>query len=302
MRDAMYVNGLPYSGELYPYTGKYYPFVSENGECKKKCCRYRIFPQQLGAHFVCWRRNISVIWFVKKPKQFTSNEVKIIHQERDQIYRKQQEKRKLLHCRKQPHTLCIQFLGKIIDYKNKSQIHPYTKRKKIIPYMSWGFRKFLIIPVLDINYIPQSIQFIYPNGFKHGKTGAPLSGNMIWLSKELPNNYAGIICVCEGWATGCTIREMISVPVICALNCHNLLKVILALVRRYPKAYIKICSDNDSGKSDNPGLVSARKVSLRTGVVLTYPIADDTKVTDFNDLFINYGGEEVRRQLALTRE
>lgn len=299
LRDAMNANGFPYGGNLHTYVGTYHQFTSENGDCKNKCCRYRIFESQLGAHITCWRRDNDFIWFQGNYKKLSIEEKEILQKERDDV----RDKRNAAYAKAT--SRCIKFLFKAITYKNNAPIHPYVKRKHIPALTAITCRKMLVIPVLDIDYQIQTLQFIMPNGFKKFKTGGKSSGGMIWLCRELPDSYDSVIRVCEGWSTGCTIAEMTKSPVICALNAYNLPIVVQALKQRYVNANIHICADNDQWKKENTGLKYAEPIAKRLGCVLHYPIFDNFDIskqpTDFNDLLLLADSEEVKRQIILNR-
>lgn len=189
--------------------------------------------------------------------------------------------------------------------------HPYVRKKRITPYYSKAIkrerwiREVLILPIRDINYELQSVQVIKANGFKRCWKGTTYKDNMIWLSYPLPLAYKGIIYVCEGYATACTIYQASGKPTICALNAGNLLSVCFQLRRKYPNACVKIAADNDFTKQENTGLRVGREVAIRVGISLHYPIFHGLCVeghpSDFNDLAALTDMECVKKQLLLIR-
>lgn len=196
------------------------------------------------------------------------------------------------------------FLGETC--KETSLIHPYVMRKRIIPYYARQIRSYLILPILDVNRNLQSLQYIKENGFKQFKKHASLLNGMVWLSESLSKNYDGIIHICEGWATGCSIYEAMGSPVICSLSASNLINVAIELRTKYPLSKLKICADNDFSNKENIGVINGRKAALLTGGTLHFPIFDafkyNEKPSDFNDLFCLAGIEEVENQLCTTRK
>ena len=129
---------------------------------------------------------------------------------------------------------------------------------------------------------------------------------MIWLSPEPSLDYKGVIRICEGWSTGCTIYSITKSPVVCALNAYNLPKIAVLIGRKYHDAFGKICADNDQWGKENVGLIQGRLAAGATGMSLHYPIFDgmetSRKPTDFNDLFLMTDGEQTKRQLILIRK
>jgi phage/plasmid primase-like uncharacterized protein len=294
--NALASYGLSYSGEIKYHAGSYHRFTSNNGACKNNCCGYRIFESQLGAHIICFRQDIDEIWFDGSYKRLFLHEKIALEEERRRILLNREKRYKEKSAR------CIKFLSKIIHLPNKAIHHPYIIRKKILPLSAITVRDLLVIPILNIHHEIQSLQFITKSGFKLFKKGAPTTGGMIWLTIILPVDYSGVIRLCEGWATGCTIAQLTKQPVVCALNAYNIVRVALDLKRKYIHAHIKICSDNDSAKKKNVGLKYATDAAKAIGASLHYPIFENNKGTDFNDLFILSGEEATRRQLTLIRK
>ena len=142
-----------------------------------------------------------------------------------------------------------------------------------------------------------------------------------------------IILVAEGYATGATLHEATGHPVAIAFDAGNLQPVAQALHKRYPKARILICADDDAyGKcreckasvkkadgptcpacgqphgADNAGVSAAQAAALAVGGAYIAPaFADDArwakfqaqghKITDFNDLHAAEGLAVVRAQV-----
>ena len=179
--------------------------------------------------------------------------------------------------------------------------HPYVVKKKIIPYYSQQFRSTLIVPIHDINHNLRSLQFIKPDGFKRFKKNALSTGSMCWLSEDLPDNYEGHIYLCEGYATGCTIKEILPGAVFCAMGASNLEECAVNLRKRFVKSRFHVCADNDQYLKKNVGLIAARKALSKTGGTLHYPefkeIFLPEKPTDFNDLLCLLDWEETEKQL-----
>ena len=277
--------------------GKYHRFRSL-GTCKSKCCEYRIFENQLGAHFKCFRRGIDRFWFDGDMNKVTVMQRKAMAVERQRV---EQER---VRTRSDVAKRCQKFWAKISAMKSLPS-HPYTLRKKIYPHNAVIIRSLCVLPVRNIDYEIQSLQFIKVNGFKQFKAGGSVSANMIWLCDELPKDYSGIIRLCEGWSTGCTIKSITKSPVICALNAYNLVKVAKELRTHFIKAHVKICADNDQWGKENVGLKCAKEASELTGYALHYPEFQDfeagSQPTDFNDLYNIAGYEAVKRQLILIR-
>ncbi len=188
------------------------------------------------------------------------------------------------------------------------KLHPYIIKKKIIPYYARQIRSWLLIPISNIDHELVTLQIIKPDGFKRLWKGTSQKSLCIWLWDKLPDNYSGVIRICEGYATGCTIREITRNPVVCGINSLNMIKVCIELRRKFIHSIIKICADNDKWGKENIGIKHALDASKFTGAKVYYPIFEkNTKntyihnPTDFNDLFICQGKNEVKNQLLINR-
>ena len=197
--------------------------------------------------------------------------------------------------------------GKFYVTKVNANInHDYVTRKKITPYYARQVRSWLLIPVSDVDNKLVTLQIIKPDGFKRLWKGTSHKNNMVWLSSTLPENYSGIIRLCEGYATGCTIYSVTKSPVVCALNANNMPLVAGLLRDKYPLSIIKICADHDQWGSENAGLNYAVKASSACGGLIYWPDFDgldiSKKPTDFNDLFLLSDKETVKKQLIRIRK
>ena len=86
LQNAMFDRDFPYSGTFNHTIGAYHAFTSENGECKKKCCRYRLFENDLGAHLSCWRRKLDSYWFLKEGNKLSYEEKYTLEHERNKMF------------------------------------------------------------------------------------------------------------------------------------------------------------------------------------------------------------------------
>jgi hypothetical protein len=95
------------------------------------------------------------------------------------------------------------------------------------------------------------------------------------------------ICICEGYATGATIHEATSYPVIVAFNAGNLSKVAKIIKTQYPNFDLIIAGDDDFQSEKNPGRKAATEAALATQARLIFPTFTESREashTDFNDM------------------
>lgn len=200
-------------------------------------------------------------------------------------------------------------------YKNLPKVtsHAYLKKKNIKPHKI-KFRKKhseLIVPLYGTDGRIWTLQKITKKGGKYLFTGGRKQSSYfpICTSKE----DLSVFTVCEGFATGASVREATKLPVIVALDSGNLKPVLEALKAKYPASKFIICADNDAFtmKPDkvtpwNPGIESAHKAAQAIGgAYVVHPdfssldqqAYEETKPTDFNDLHAVAGLDEVRAQI-----
>lgn len=196
----------------------------------------------------------------------------------------------------------MNYSKKMWDSSSKNGSSAYLLKKGVsaesIRYLNDGS---VLVPMLDYSQQPAvfvGIQTIKENGTKLFPKGVAKSGSACRLG-DLSN---GLIMVCEGYATGMSLRAATgySIAVFVAFDAGNLLKVLLMLREKYPNLAILVCADNDQKTKGNPGIKFAKKaVKNLTKSDVIYPIfaPDDKQSSDFNDLHMIRGLDAVKRQL-----
>jgi len=158
---------------------------------------------------------------------------------------------------------------------------------------------------LPLNERLRGIQRIHPSGQKRftrdfGKNGSSLRLGDADLSTRL-------ILVCEGYATGLSIRQAIDrrYPVFVALDAYNLATVV-PMLRSMFTARLLVCADDDWLSTDhegpNPGRRRAMAIAKQTEacdivVPIFRPSTRQSGDTDFNDLHMRQGLNSVMAQL-----
>lgn len=211
--------------------------------------------------------------------------------------------------------------------------HPYGKRKKL--GAAHGARQFgddIILPMQDERGEIVSVQRIQPDGEKRLKKHAPKRGFFIAITGEdpyppfaLPSGLAeprqGVepvsennpdepksgdssepdepkrLWICEGWATGISIREATGDWVVAAIDAGNLLPVAKKIKKLCP-AYEIVCGADNDQKYGNTGVSSAYDLLEECGIPFVEPIfPDGHDGTDWNDYASLHGLEETKRAL-----
>lgn len=144
-------------------------------------------------------------------------------------------------------------------------------------------------------------QVINGDGEKRFTPGTAKQGSACRLGMVVVDE---LILVCEGYATGLSIRAGIDkrYPVFVAFDAGNLGSVVELLRSTFPTSPILICADDDWKTTGNPGISKAKLIVKNVPFVhFIYPVFPrlrGDKDTDFNDLHLCAGLDEVKRQFA----
>jgi putative DNA primase/helicase len=137
----------------------------------------------------------------------------------------------------------------------------------------------------------------FTKGFTKPRCALRLGGGVVPLDQP--------ILVCEGYATALTIRMATGrrVTVFMALDAGNLVHVCEMLRELYAEHRLLICADDDWHTEGNPGRDKARSTAKALGRCdIVWPvfagIDRGAKDTDFNDLHLRCGLNEVQRQFS----
>lgn len=195
-------------------------------------------------------------------------------------------------------------LSKYVKNLSKLDKHPYLKKKKIQPYPVKVRKKTgeIILPLVGSDGKVWTIQKINKKGGKYLFAGGKKQGCYYPIGSA--KDDLSIILVCEGFATGVSLRQATKRPVIVAVDSGNLPLVTVALKSKYPDSKFIICADNDAftknskGEAWNVGIEAAKKAPHAIGgAYIVHPRFDNMsdedynskKPTDYNDLHDHLG-------------
>ncbi|EFN2770955.1 hypothetical protein HKW11_001985, partial [Campylobacter coli] len=112
--------------------------------------------------------------------------------------------------------------------------------------------------------------------------------------------------ICEGFATAATIYKALNKPVIMGVDAGNLSKIVETLKNKFENTPITLIADNDKKRElkglSNVGVETAKEIQQRfSDIKVIIPKISDQEagqgVSDFNDIFLNKGLDEVKKQL-----
>lgn len=155
--------------------------------------------------------------------------------------------------------------------------HPYIKRKQIKPLGIKQGSNIIYVPFFnhDNPHIIQSWQTIDSKGNKLYKKGHSVE-NAYFYHGQLK----GRIYVCEGYATAISIFMLTSHMTVACGSKPTLNKTAKLLKKKYPKAQIIICLDNDGPKTPD--------IEIPKGIDSIKPLLPHGKEKyDYNDYYID---------------
>lgn len=171
--------------------------------------------------------------------------------------------------------------------------HPYLVAKGIEPGMlriDKNDKNKLLVPVILDKKI-RSLQEIKPGIDK------PFEKCFTFNSRIKGCYYSigkpeGIICICEGVATGFSIHKATGYAVVIAFSCGNLSAVSLHIRSKLPGALILLCSDNYA-RGREEAIKAAELVNGKV-VLAVFDELGTEKDKDFNDMAKLYGLDQVK--------
>ncbi len=293
-RSQMVQAGLDYTKPIIN-DGKIHRFKSAGDHGKN--CWYLLYPgsPSVGV-FGCWKRGIKETW-CDRSRKLSQDDWTEVRRQWKEAQLAQERERAELNARAAKATEDIMRRSPCATAD-----HPYLRRKGIAVIGSLGIRYGdLLVPLHDIHGQLCSLQFINADGAKKFLTG----GRVLGCFSPIGNQLTGPLVICEGFATGASIHQATRLPVVCAMNCHNLLPVAKAFRAKFPRREIIIAGDNDAFTVDikkgpwNPGLEAAGVAAKTIGARLALPQfkTTSTKPTDFNDLHLLEGINTVKAQI-----
>lgn len=158
----------------------------------------------------------------------------------------------------------------------------------------------LMIP-MRIGSELHSAQYIAADGTKRFHPGGRVKGCYSLLGSGTEANERGALLLCEGYATGVTLRAATGLPVAVCFTAGNLLEVAKFMRSKLPDVVLILCADDDHRTEGNPGLTKANEAARAVAGLVAIPdfgANRPDKATDFNDLMKHCGWEAVKQAIA----
>lgn len=279
MLDAMQREGIFYAGPIIA-DGRIHRFPTENK--RKRNGWYVCFGE--GGAFGNWSEGITHKWRGSGEISASSqSDIRKQQQATQKSLIKQQEeaRRKAIH---------------VWNNSRGKGYSPYLFYKRINAFGIRFDRDVILVPLRDIYGKLWGYQRILPDGKKYFLSGGKAKGCFHSIGAINSNEH---IFIAEGYATAASIHIATNEPVAVCLNVGNLEAVASALCRTYPHLSITIAADNDQWKERNIGKETAYRIAGEYGCNVVVPVFHtiEGKPTDFNDLHVLEGLDEVAQQL-----
>lgn len=242
------------------------------------------FEDGLGGVFGDHRTGLQQTWQAKRDRSNTAVE-------REAFQRKVAEVRTQREAEeKQRHAEAAEQAAAIWKSAAPVEADDYLRRKEV---KSHGLREHegkLVVPLRDTDLKLHSLLFISADGEKRFLPGGSVTGHYFGIGKP-----AGVICICEGYATAASVHEATGHAVAVAFDAGNLVPVAKVLRAKYPDLKIILCADNDLHDDDKPntGIEAATKAARAVKGLLAVPEMDGAKC-DLNDLAVAKGADAVK--------
>lgn len=169
---------------------------------------------------------------------------------------------------------------------------PYLERKQVKAYGVKFHKSTVIIPMVKERRLT-GLQSIGASGFKKYLQHSDVKGAMHLIAGS------SRVALCEGYSTGASIHEATGWSVAICFSANGL----VACAPYFKKKDAVICADNDLATKEkigkNPGLIAGKKAAEYLECPLFLPQFDTLEFSDFNDLHVNFGLDEVRKQCLI---
>jgi putative DNA primase/helicase len=220
------------------------------------------------------------------------------------------------------------WLKRLFNKAPKASSHAYLTAKGIQAHNARIRVKTgeLYIPIYASSGLMLGLQRISLK-FKGYSKGTQKAGGYAAFAKA--GDDLSTIVICEGWATGATIKEATGLAVFAAMDAGNVRHVAAALRKKYPDARIVFAADSDqwtfnpkkrpadlnraelsgddnrwiewrdNGFCQNVGVEAAQQAAVAIGgghvIIPPFNGTEPDKPTDWNDYAASFGHDEIKR-------
>ena len=286
-KDAIHTSGMT-PPDFIQADGNIHRF-STNGKPSNKNGWYVFYTDEPSAGvFGDWGKDFQSKWKADIGRPYTADEIKAYRLKMDfakSFVEKAQAEKQI---QAQQEVALLWASAKPVAF------HPYLDRKWVKAHNIKQLGEELLIPMFE-NKELKSLQYIQANGFKKFHAGGKTKGTYFTIGGKPSDD--GILCICEGYATGASIYEATDYPVVITFTASNLLLVAQSMRKKFPKVRMVICADDDHKTEGNIGIKKATETALAVNGLLATPVFGEARLdhqTDFNDMALVSGIEALK--------
>lgn len=252
-REYISAHGILFSGEIIP-DGKLYRFHIEGHKRGTRNGAYVLHASKYPAGwFMDFKSGISQTWRSSGVSCVSYTLIKQIAEAK----RQQEAEQRQAQGRAAAKAVYIWRSAKPVTS------HPYLTTKQIQPHGARLYHDALVLPICDKSEQLVNLQFINADGNKRFLSGGRKRGCFYVIG-----SLTDTILICEGFATGASLREDTGQCVIVAFDAGNLLPVAQNIRKLSPDSEIIICGDNDLS---GVGQAKAKEAALAIGGKMLIP-------------------------------
>lgn len=152
--------------------------------------------------------------------------------------------------------------------------HAYLRAKELTPFGIRQYGNVLMVPMWNASFLLRNVQRIAPDGAKRFMPGGQTNG-LFWHHGVLTMWHQLTTCpvvIAEGFATAAAIHEATGYAVVAAMSGKNLEAVAVIMRQRFPSREIIMAADYDGNRSDNVGVIWAKRAAEAVGANVAYPV------------------------------
>jgi putative DNA primase/helicase len=183
--------------------------------------------------------------------------------------------------------------------------HGYLQAKGIQPHGALLHSDGRLIIPMRIGKVLHSLQFISDDGTKRFLPDGRVKGCYFLIGTAAEIKTCGTALICEGFATGATLREATGLPVVVCFTAGNLLDVATFIRAQLPSVRQVICGDVDkSGTGQRAATEAAKSVGGLVALPAFTPaeLAAEKPPSDWNDFARLRGLDAVKTAIAAAQK
>ena len=176
----------------------------------------------------------------------------------------------------------------------------YPKAKNIQPHGALLHSDGRTILAMRIGNELHSLQFIAADGTKRFLPDGRVKGCYFLIGTPAEAKKYGVLLICEGFATGATLREATDIPVVVCFTAGNIGEVATYIHEKLSTVRLIVCGDVDkSGTGQKAATEAAQAVNglVALPAFTASELAADKPPSDFNDLAQLRGAAAVKHAI-----